>query len=82
MHEDMQISIHAPSRERRPGAPHSITPLPFQSTLPRGSDAIYGKRGAEFIISIHAPSRERTDENNPLRRLIISIHAPSRERRI
>ena len=32
------ISIHAPSRERRPGAPHSIVPLPFQSTLPRGSD--------------------------------------------
>ena len=24
-----------------------------------GATAIYGKRGAEFIISIHAPSRER-----------------------
>ena|GEM_PF-1599253 len=33
--------------------------LPFQSTLPRGSDWAYQQQNAHQFISIHAPSRER-----------------------
>ena len=62
--ENVGISIHAPSRERR--SLHSlIRPLLiFQSTLPRGSDHKLIFAVLSSIISIHAPSRER--HNLPL----------------
>ena len=56
--------------------------MPFQSTLPRGSDRSgLEDRIAAQLISIHAPSRERLRANfNWLESFEISIHAPSRER--
>ena len=77
------ISIHAPSRERRPGAPHSIVPLPFQSTLPRGSDL----RSLHLLIRhllFQSTLPRGSDVTSRLEELglkPISIHAPSRERR-
>ena len=56
----VQISIHAPSRERR--RIHfklNLTSSKFQSTLPRGSDAELERAPLMILISIHAPSRER-----------------------
>ena len=54
------ISIHAPSRERPPALSIVAMALPFQSTLPHGSDPqavpIFCRKRQ---ISIHAPSRER-----------------------
>ena len=63
--EQFCISIHAPSRERHLTVPLSIRQhLIFQSTLPRGSDALrYDILRVLVKISIHAPSRER--HNNP-----------------
>ena len=77
------ISIHAPSRERRPGAPHSIVPLPFQSTLPRGSDL----RSLHLLIRhllFQSTLPRGSDVTSRLEELglkPISIHAPLRERR-
>ena len=54
----------------------------FQSTLPRGSDAVLiWDKIRPTMISIHAPSRERRYTLRKLKRVLtISIHAPSRER--
>ena len=57
--------------------------LPFQSTLPRGSDWADGVFSKGTKISIHAPSRERHYELTLACPAVeISIHAPSRERPI
>ena len=54
------ISIHAPSRERRYNHMAKAAPAwEFQSTLPRGSDALLTAFLLSISISIHAPSRER-----------------------
>ena len=53
------ISIHAPSRERRLVILSSSRLRLFQSTLPRGSDLCSGELYQQTLISIHAPSRER-----------------------
>ena len=53
----------------------------FQSTLPRGSDALCVVNFGDPLISIHAPSRERQKETPATADYAnISIHAPSRER--
>ena len=54
-----EISIHAPSRERRQINSRTFLWPRFQSTLPRGSDYNYQHRYQWAMISIHAPSRER-----------------------
>ena len=69
-----KISIHAPSRER-----HRILHLytinrKFQSTLPRGSDALLTAFLLSISISIHAPSRERPAPI-PGRRLILTFQS-------
>ena len=76
-----RISIHAPSRERhRKNVTMSLNVI-FQSTLPRGSDALKGRIVTGMDISIHAPSRERRFCFSSIARPdCISIHAPSRER--
>ncbi len=57
------------------------SPLPFQSTLPYGSDESVLVNGIETLISIHAPLRERHDEIPGIDAdVLISIHAPLRER--
>ena len=78
-----RISIHAPSRERHACRAIFISPLQFQSTLPRGSDRYKTSSWKRQIISIHAPSRERLG-GVPKSKImfLISIHAPSRERPI
>ena len=55
----VQISIHAPSRERQNFAGSSVQGVKYQSTLPRGSDAKTYQGVTNQTISIHAPSRER-----------------------
>ena len=76
----LAISIHAPAKERL--RPDCTTPvLPFQSTLPRRSDAF-----ASFVLtsSLNFNPRSRegaTSLNNVKGRSIeISIHAPAKER--
>ena len=55
--------------------------LPFQSTLPHGSDMLMFSKSKMAMISIHAPSRERQfDTVHGHLDVLISIHAPSRER--
>ena len=79
----LNISIHAPSRERPPlFVVPFISNLLFQSTLPHGSDRIATMpMPKQILISIHAPSRERPSSHSEQhRRMSISIHAPSRER--
>ena len=49
MHEDMQISIHAPSRERHNLPLCFCLRLQFQSTLPRGSDLRFLSRGTAWL---------------------------------
>ena len=78
----MDISIHAPSRERHVVGQLNFAIYEFQSTLPRGSDV---SATDNYIImdaiSIHAPSRERPLVTCKFTQgLHISIHAPSRER--
>ena len=62
------ISIHAPSRERRQQGLFAAKAMQFQSTLPRGSDywPVFAHLGEQ--ISIHAPSRERRP--NSTKRLV------------
>ena len=78
----MEISIHAPSRERR---------LPFRSywliwnisihAPSRERPAVACNIYSTSAISIHAPSRERPKPSWTMSTLMpISIHAPSRER--
>ena len=55
----LNISIHAPSRERLTAGQINRFIIIFQSTLPRGSDWAYMQSNAHQLISIHAPSRER-----------------------
>ena len=75
------ISIHAPLRERLVEVMALASPLPFQSTLPYGSDESVLVNGIETLISIHAPLRERHDEIPGIDAdVLISIHAPLRER--
>ena len=78
----LDISIHAPSRERPTTEKRKEQPNIFQSTLPRGSDPQDIRPGFDRLeISIHAPSRERPIKTAArLMQKSISIHAPSRER--
>ena len=78
----MDISIHAPSRERQTMVRLPAASAKFQSTLPRGSDPVwYSIYKQTKTISIHAPSRERRSAEKRLASSSwISIHAPSRER--
>ena len=77
----VDISIHAPSRERRWTLTSCWRSRQFQSTLPHGSDTHGIRRKSMREISIHAPSRERqAPQGCCLRVVAISIHAPSRER--
>ena len=78
----VEISIHAPSRER-PFVSHSnYSPLLISIHAPSRERPISDlDRFVILNISIHAPSRERPNvarENAKL--AAISIHAPSRER--
>ena len=56
---EIQISIHAPKRERRRSVLRSGGRSQFQSTLPNGSDNFCSSSPYNFSISIHAPKRER-----------------------
>ena len=78
---DAEISIHAPSRERRCSIIRKILFLLFQSTLPRGSDSSFSSSSA---FSALFQSTLPRGSDCPAFRLhphdLISIHAPSRER--
>ena len=60
IYDTYEISIHAPSRERRTTTGINLVISLFQSTLPRGSDITpFFRNVPSCQISIHAPSRER-----------------------
>ena len=79
---EVTISIHAPSRERRPRC--RLIPITYADFNPRslaGATRGAGSYQLDTPISIHAPSRERrVVQNEPRVVQNISIHAPSRER--
>ena len=56
---DLQISIHAPRRERPRPCRVFLSRHIFQSTLPGGSDHLHSPSSSLEPISIHAPRRER-----------------------
>ena len=78
---DINISIHAPSRERPCRAFAIIFTGTFQSTLPHGSDFLHVD---QIILHSHFNPRSLTGATifleSEVSVMLISIHAPSRER--
>ena len=77
-----KFSIHAPSRERRVAADHSVMYVyVFNPRSLAGATMLGGQYFNNWSFSIHAPSRERRTAYLYIRNIFgFSIHAPSRER--
>ena len=76
-----EISIHAPSRERRTPIMVACAILPFQSTLPHGSDFHWPFLYLSLkIFQSTLPHGSDWAELSKWYNMWISIHAPSRER--